>query len=231
MNDSKKQVLNYYVICVTVVSWLRFFGYFLMVRLISKLLHTLFRMIVDTLSFLFLMICYFMIMSIVFTMLFQVPDPGRFGSPAVTIRTLFDAFIGMYSYLDTAPNYKMSFEILMMVHVCISNIFLLNYLIAILSTVFMLMTELGEFEYRCNKYNYIEKYSVPMLDKDGYKELVIHPPPLNFFTFPLLFGACFRGCMRGTGSTFSRLIFWMENVPFIFSFLVYEVLLLPIAYF
>jgi hypothetical protein len=41
----QKSVLNYYVICVTIVSWLRFFGYFLMVRIISKLLHTLFRML------------------------------------------------------------------------------------------------------------------------------------------------------------------------------------------
>jgi hypothetical protein len=41
IDKTQKQVLNYYVICVTLVSWLRFFGYFLMVRIISKLLHTL----------------------------------------------------------------------------------------------------------------------------------------------------------------------------------------------
>ena len=71
MNDEvQKSVLNYYVICVTVASWIRFFGYFLMVRIISKLLHTLLRMLQDTLAFMFLIMCYFMIMSTIFTMLF-----------------------------------------------------------------------------------------------------------------------------------------------------------------
>jgi hypothetical protein len=231
LDPVQKQVLSYYVICVTVVSWLRFFGYFLMVRIISKLLHTLFRMLIDTLSFMFMIACYMIIMSTVFTMLFQVPDPGRFGSLTLTLRTLFDALIGSYKYLDDAPNFKMSFTLLMMVHVCVSNVFLLNYLIAILSTVFMIMTEYGEFEYRCNKYNYIEKYSIPMMDKDGYRELVNHPPPLNFLTFPILFGSFSRNCMRGTGASFSRLIFWMENVPFIFWFCAYEAFMLPLAYF
>ena len=71
VNDEvQKSVLNYYVICVTVACWIRFFGYFLMVRIISKLLHTLLRMLQDTLAFMFLIMCYFMIMSTIFTMLF-----------------------------------------------------------------------------------------------------------------------------------------------------------------
>jgi hypothetical protein len=119
----------------------------------------------------------------------------------------------------------------MMFHVFMSNIFLLNYFVAILSTVFALMNELGEFQYRSNMYQYIEKYSVPMLDPDGFKELVIHPPPLNFFTAPLVIGAVNKNCMRVVGSYFSQMMFWMENVPFIFAFLIYEIVLLPVAYF
>jgi hypothetical protein len=74
-----------------------------------------------------------------------MPDPDRFGSLSNTLRTLFDALIGEYAYLDEAPNFALSFQLLMMLHVFISNIFLLNYLVAILSTVFIIMTELGEF--------------------------------------------------------------------------------------
>lgn len=74
-----------------------------------------------------------------------------------------------------------------------SNIFLMNYLIAILSTVYNYMVEIGEFEFRVNKYEFIEKYSVPMLEV-GYRELVLHPPPLNFFTIPLYFGIFNRTC-------------------------------------
>jgi hypothetical protein len=99
-------------------------------------------MLQDTLSFMFMIACYMIIMSTVFTMLFQVPDPKRFGSLTIALRSLFDALIGSYEYLDEAPNFKMSFTLLMMIHVCVSNVFLLNYLIAILSTVFTLMTSM-----------------------------------------------------------------------------------------
>lgn len=76
----------------------------------------------------------------------------------------------------------MSFSILMMSHVFVSNIFLMNYLIAILSTVYTLMMDVGEFEYKSDRYQYIEKYSIPMLDQNNYKELVVHPAPMNFFS-------------------------------------------------
>lgn len=178
----------------------------------------------------FLITCYFMIMATIFTMLFQLPDSDRFGNISLSIRTLFNALTGDYDYLDEAPKWALSFQLLMIFHVFMSNIFLLNYLVAILSTVFTLMTEYGEFEYKCNKYQYIEKYSTPMLDKDGYKELVIHPPPLNFLTVPILLGAFSRSCMRGYGECFSKFMFWIENVPFIFWFLAQEVFLIPVAY-
>jgi hypothetical protein len=53
--------------------------------------------------------CYFMIMSTMFTMLFQVPDRERFGNLSITLRTLFDALTGEYDYLDSAPNFALSF--------------------------------------------------------------------------------------------------------------------------
>jgi len=76
----------------------------------------------------------------------------------------------------------MSSSFLTIVHVFLSNVFLLNFLIAILSTVYNMMMDHGEFSYKSNKYEFIEKYSIAMLDTDGYAELVIHPPPINFFT-------------------------------------------------
>ena len=70
LSTSEKQILDYYVICVTIVSWVRFFGYFFLVDRISKMLHTLFRMLRDTVAFIFLIMCYLAIQSTIFTMLF-----------------------------------------------------------------------------------------------------------------------------------------------------------------
>lgn len=45
-------------------------------------------------------------------------------------------------------------------HVYIANIFMLNYLVAILATVYEDMLEQGDFIYKCKKYFYIERYMI-----------------------------------------------------------------------
>ena len=157
-------------------------------------------------------------------------DPSDFGTITASFRTLFQAFIGSYSYLDDYPNYAMSYQILMIMHVFVSNIFLMNYLVAILSTVYSYMTEVGEFQFRVKKYEFIEKYSIPMLE-EGYKELVLHPAPVNFFTIPLYLGIINRSAMKKIGNYFSKIMYWLETIPFIFLFILYEFVIMPIAYF
>ena len=62
--------LDYYVIAVVIVSWLRFFGYFLVIRSISKLLSTLIKMVFDAVSFVLITSSYLLLMGTVFTTLF-----------------------------------------------------------------------------------------------------------------------------------------------------------------
>lgn len=50
----------------------------------------------------------------------------------------------------------------MILHIFISNIFLLNYLIAILATVFEEMNEVGSFSHKSYMYQYIERYTKGM---------------------------------------------------------------------
>ena len=170
--SSKKLVYDIIIIVVVIVGWLRFFGYFLVIRRISKLIMTLVKMLSDTLSFIFLFSCYLILVTTVFTTLFSNANPDEYGTIGLTLRTLYDAFIGQYDY-EVTSNYEISFSILMMIHVFIANIFLLNYLIAILATVYESMFEGGEFQYKSSKYKFIEKYSVPLRNEDNYYELVL----------------------------------------------------------
>ena len=118
----------------------------------------------------------------------------------------------------------------MMIHVFISNIFLLNYLVAILATVYDIMMEGGEFAYKSNKYNFIEKYSIALRNEWGYAELVIHPPPLNFLTL-FLIPFMFRGQWMKTGSKIvSKLTFWFENIFYIMLFIIYEIVMCPVIF-
>jgi hypothetical protein len=125
----------------------------------------------------------------------------------------------------------MSNSLLTMLHVFISNIFLLNYLVAILATVYEIMKDEGEFSYKANKYEFIEKYSIAMLDPNGYSEIIIHPPPLNVFTLPIIPCIIKKSLMKKASEVFSKFIFWVENVFYIIGFLGYELLLCPYIYF
>lgn len=122
-------------------------------------------------------------------------------------------------------------SVLTMVHVFVSNIFLLNFLVAILSTVYEVMMEHGEFSFKSNKYEFIEKYSIAMLDTNGYAELVIHPPPINIFTLAILPCVVRKELMKKAAECFSKFMFWFENVAYLFVFMAYEVMLFPVIYF
>jgi len=220
--------LDYTMILVLAASWLRFFIYFLVVRVISKLLLTLIEMIEDTISFIFIVSCYLIIMSSIFTTVYQDTNGLKYGSLTRTIRTLFDACLAVYSYADMG-NRELSHSILIITHVFFANVLLLNYLIAILSTTYDNMKQSGVFKYKKNLYQYCERF-VLAFENEAYGEFVFHPPPLNYlclFILPFIFNQ--EQLMKVT-KIFSFLMFWLENAVCVGILLIYELCLLPFAY-
>ena len=94
MNTTTKYRLDYLIIAVLIVSWLRFFVYFLLVEEISKMLLTIQEMLTDTLSFVFIVVCYLLIVGSVFTTLYQDVNTDKFGGMAASLRTLYNAAMG-----------------------------------------------------------------------------------------------------------------------------------------
>lgn len=127
-----KYLLDYLMIAVLILSWLRFFIYFLLVREISKMLLTIYEMLADTLSFVFIVVCYLLIVASVFTTLYQDVNPQKFGGMAFSLKTLYDGAMGVYDY-NGMKDREVQFSILQMVHIYFANILLMNFLIAILS--------------------------------------------------------------------------------------------------
>jgi len=72
---------------------------------------------------------------------------------------------------------------MLMLHVLITNVFLTNFFVAILTTVYNTMLEKGDFAFKTNLNKFIERYSIVMKDEWGYSELVVHAPPLNLLHF------------------------------------------------
>ena len=69
-----------------------------MVRLISKMILTLYQMLYETLSFVFIVISYLIVVSSIFTTLYQDINPSKFNGLAMSARTLFDAIMAVYDY-------------------------------------------------------------------------------------------------------------------------------------
>lgn len=103
LNVNRKQSIDYYIILVMSMSWVRFFSYLLVNRHISPLINTLFRMVVDTFYFMVILLSYMAIMSSVFETLFIDVDDSNFGTFVLSFRSLFSAMMGDFSY-DNAGN-------------------------------------------------------------------------------------------------------------------------------
>jgi hypothetical protein len=124
---------------------------------------------------------------------------------------------------------ELSFSILLIVYVFFGNILLMNYLIAILSTTYENMKQTGIFKYKVNLYQYCERFMIAF-DEKSYGEIVLHPPPLSYMSaimIPFVFSSWI---MVYITKGFSYIMHWIENLCFLFGFLMFELMLVPIAY-
>lgn len=64
----------------------------------------------------------------------------------------------------------------------------------------------------------------------AYGEIVLHPPPLSYLSAMMIPFLVSKQAMKYMSIGFSYLMFWVENVFFILIFLVFEILIFPVAY-
>ena len=88
------------MILVLIISWLRFFSYFLVISKISKITLTLFMMLRETVNFMMILSCYMILMTTVFATLFRdaetVDAKEDYHSLFTTLRGLVDYFLANF---------------------------------------------------------------------------------------------------------------------------------------
>ena len=127
-----KKQLDLVVLVMVVLQWGRFYLFFLMIAQLSKMLLTFIAMVIDTIPFIFLVMSYLIISSAIFTTLFQDVNPTMYKDFETTMRTLFDGLMGVFLYKGFGEK-EWFHTIFIALHVLLSSILLLNYLVAILS--------------------------------------------------------------------------------------------------
>lgn len=155
-------------LAMVIVSWTRFIFFFFVISSMSKLLLTLQEMIKACLNFLVIAICYMLIMAMILGVLFQEQTVNYYDT-IITLLTLWDTVLtGAFQALPPDSPYFNENNILYVIHVIIGNVYLTNYLIALVSTVYENLIPKGDFAYKSNKYMYIERFYIPMEDEWGY---------------------------------------------------------------
>ncbi len=122
-----------------------------------------------------------------------------------------------------------SHSVLTIFHVFFTNIILMNYLIAILSSTYSKMRESGIFSFKVNLYQYCERFLIAFKDRD-YGELVMHAPPLSFLCGILLPFVWSRSIIAKLSKGLSYLMYWFENLIIILLFAIFEIVVAPFAY-
>ena len=140
----------------------------------------------------------------------------------MTLRSLIDYFLANYSVKDLG-SYNTSHSVLLITHVTISNIFLLNFLVAILQTVYEAMIRNGDFYSTQYQYIFITKYLKAMEEDNGYDKLIVFPPPLNFLLVPLLLVFPSRRAVTKIAQLTTKIFYWFINIFFISLFFLYMI--------
>lgn len=119
---------------VLIISWLRFFSYFLVINLISRLTITFIRMLKEAFPFIIIIACYMILMTTVFSTLFNSANPDEvdeYSTVGKTLITLLHYMVAKFEDKDMG-NFQTSYTLLYMFHVIISNVFMVNFIAAII---------------------------------------------------------------------------------------------------
>jgi len=154
----------YLQLAMVLISWIRFLSFFLVISAISRLIMTLIKMLVSCFTFLFIVVCYLILMTPIFFILFQETMTACI-DPIRTLVFLYDSYLGAFAYTSVQAQEKtVLWSFFLTIHVFLANTFVLNYLVAILTTVYEEMLEKGDFAYKSNKYMFIERFYIAMQD-------------------------------------------------------------------
>ena len=211
---SRKEYYDILVIFVVVFTWFRFFTFFLIIKGVSRHFITIYKMIKHTLGFIFLVFSYLIFMSIVFMLLYKEYSIEMYFTFPMSIRMMCDYMTGNFGRGIPFDREEDTHTVITIFHLLMSKILLTNFIIAMLMTVYNSMNQKGDFTYKSNRYEYIERYQIALRDGWGYSELVTIPAPLNVTMVVTLPWILNKPMFKKAADTIGKLFFWIENLAY-----------------
>jgi hypothetical protein len=190
--SSYSRSLKYLISMILILNWIRSVLFFLCFRMSATLIVTLVYMIYETFYFLIIFLCYLLIMTTVFYMIFGGVNYNDLKNIGLALNWIYDATMGSISHPSDLGIYDLVHRFFLALHVLASNLILLNYLVAILSTVYNLLNQEENkrlFACRSFIYYYSKRLSNAMIDMKYGDYILIMPPfnPLLLFSLVFVF--------------------------------------------
>lgn len=137
--SGEKLLFNFLMLLIVFITWYRMVVIMYVQEKFSVLLMTIAKMLVEGSYFFVMLIYYFLIMAMVFLALFGDEVP-IYSNLIETVVLMFDYLMGAYSWIPLESSFMdLMHTGFMIFHIYLANIFMLNYLVAILSDVFGVM--------------------------------------------------------------------------------------------
>jgi len=187
-------------------------------------------MIKETMAFMVVVICYMMFQAITFMLLFKEYSMDTYFDLPLSLRSMIDFMNGNYNRTTDYGREEDLHIFLSIFHLFMSKILLINYIIAMLMTVYNGMREKGDFAYKSNRYEYIERYQTALSDGWGYSELVTNPAPLNMVMVVVLPWIFNKPMFKKVADIISKTFFWIENLAYMVVLVAYSYMLIPLIY-
>jgi hypothetical protein len=172
-------------ICFTIsifLLWIKFIDYIRMTHSLGVLIKIIQLMFKDLLSFLVILGLIYLAFASIFYILYK-SSYAEFETFLLSIRQMFSSSLGTFVFFNEGSNFnKFSLSLITVVYMLLTNIVLLNLLIAILSNTYSVIIARSNTEYALILH---ESYQTLKFNKK-FGAILLYPPPLSVVSFLVL---------------------------------------------
>ncbi|OMJ88668.1 hypothetical protein SteCoe_9369 [Stentor coeruleus] len=201
-----------------VMLWLKFASIMVVSKAFGPFLRIVYFMIEETLNFFIILGALFLCAAGVFTAVFRISG-SNFPTFEISLRTVFADAMGGFDITAYQEDVALgaSFEAF---YLMISNVVLLNLLIAIISNVYETLVVKVDSQHRNIMISYTEKYT---WDKK-YGFLIFIPSPISFFLLLVSPFIIFSKNPERWNNTICKFLFLIYAIPLFFGFVIINII-------
>lgn len=212
--DSDNFVAGILLSILMVLLWLKFISIMMVTKAFGPFIRIVYFMIEETVNFFIILGALFLCAAGVFTAVFRVSG-SNFPTFEISLRTVFADAMGEFGISAYNEHIALggSFEAF---YLMISNIVLLNLLIAIISNVYETLVLKVDSQHRNVVISYTEKYN--WHEKYGF--LIFIPSPISFFLLLISPFIIFSKNPQRWNNAICKFLFLIYAIPLFFAFVI-----------